>query len=366
VVVGENVEEQLQPYHEFECTGENDSYIEEIDETEEAREAYSKQTEYRIKSPTGELLDPDDDQFWRAPTEAESMRLNERGCATHKEMGFVFRYSGNSKTQVRELPFGYEEVKVPLSEVQTFREYLAEYYGRKEVTVGEEPDLEENHKYGFTVINGDEVVKTIRRTNPNAHWDWWVVGGRWKGFFKAKVEGAGELGQSSWTNGYRKYVGLFDVGRKEEIDFNGMRDDAAKEALEFYQKIKDVVGETPFETWVEILDRFGKENIDQARDFYHNQEAVKKLTEAKLRSFSLDDILEEVRKSPEQIEKEARTNAGVPFAIVKDGKWYAKGEMGWFGMSTDDMTDQQWAEQSQKMIDELPEDTLLTLVDCHI
>jgi len=37
LVVGENVDEQLAPYHEFESTGENDQYVVDVDKTEEAR-----------------------------------------------------------------------------------------------------------------------------------------------------------------------------------------------------------------------------------------------------------------------------------------------------------------------------------------
>lgn len=54
------------------------------------------------------------------------------------------------------------------------------------------------------------------------------------------------------------------------------------------------------------------------------------------------------------------------YAVVKDGVWYAKGDMGWFGMSRDTVSPEEWAKQVAKMIAELPDDTLLTIVDCHI
>ena len=52
------------------------------------------------------------------------------------------------------------------------------------------------------------------------------------------------------------------------------------------------------------------------------------------------------------------------YALLKDGEWYAKGEMGWFGMSSDEK--ENWSEELDKLIKSLPEDTLLTIVDCHI
>ena len=38
LVIGNNIEEQLQPYHEFECTAENDQYVQDVDVTDECKE----------------------------------------------------------------------------------------------------------------------------------------------------------------------------------------------------------------------------------------------------------------------------------------------------------------------------------------
>jgi len=56
LVVGENVDEQLAPYHEFESTGENDQYVVDVDKTEEARLDYKQEhTETRFKDTDGTL-----------------------------------------------------------------------------------------------------------------------------------------------------------------------------------------------------------------------------------------------------------------------------------------------------------------------
>lgn len=39
---GKSVEELLQPYHEFECDGEDDEFVVDVDKTEEAKEDYKK------------------------------------------------------------------------------------------------------------------------------------------------------------------------------------------------------------------------------------------------------------------------------------------------------------------------------------
>lgn len=41
LVIGENPEKQLQPYHEFECTGEDDEFVQSINEIQEHREEFA-------------------------------------------------------------------------------------------------------------------------------------------------------------------------------------------------------------------------------------------------------------------------------------------------------------------------------------
>ena len=52
------------------------------------------------------------------------------------------------------------------------------------------------------------------------------------------------------------------------------------------------------------------------------------------------------------------------FAILKDYKWYEKAKMGWWGFYIGE--DKEWDEKFKKIIGDLPGDTLLTVVDCHI
>jgi hypothetical protein len=71
-VIGENVARQLQPYHEFESTGINDEFVQNVDILQKAREDYEGGTTRRLKSPEGHLYEPWDDRFYREPTEGEA------------------------------------------------------------------------------------------------------------------------------------------------------------------------------------------------------------------------------------------------------------------------------------------------------
>jgi hypothetical protein len=49
-----------------------------------------------------------------------------------------------------------------------------------------------------------------------------------------------------------------------------------------------------------------------------------------------------------------RNNCIVPYAFVKEGKWYAQGEMGWWGLNRKTCTEGEWNKQFSDMLDALP------------
>lgn len=61
-----------------------------------------------------------------------------------------------------------------------------------------------------------------------------------------------------------------------------------------------------------------------------------------------------------------------PFAIVKNGEWFDKGQMGWFAMVQKPnfpykkISQEQWVEECNKLLADVADDTMLTIVDCHI
>lgn len=54
------------------------------------------------------------------------------------------------------------------------------------------------------------------------------------------------------------------------------------------------------------------------------------------------------------------------FAVVKDGKWYERGKMGWWAVVTDDKIKEVWDAELKTLLEGLSPDTLLTMYDCHI
>lgn len=64
--------------------------------------------------------------------------------------------------------------------------------------------------------------------------------------------------------------------------------------------------------------------------------------------------------------KAAADSRGVTHAVILDGKWYERGEMGWFAMVHNEKESGRWNEEFQKLLDSIPDDTMLSVYDCHI
>ena len=56
-----------------------------------------------------------------------------------------------------------------------------------------------------------------------------------------------------------------------------------------------------------------------------------------------------------------------PYAYVDtNGNWYGRGEMGWFGASSNDKDEKSWDDEFKNFIKNQKKSTIVTLVDCHI
>ncbi len=347
IVIGENPEEQLAPYHEFECTGRDDQYVQNIDKTEELREEYNSKTTRRLKAPDGSLSCPYDAEFYRDPTPEEAAKIGIGGTGCAHGLSFHSSDWGDGKgyrAKVRFTPEGYEEVDVPVSEVESFVEWIEGWCGHKAVAHGETPDLSKDHKYGYVLLDeSGNVALVIDRTNPNKKWDWFVLGGRYADRLLTK-------------SGPR-----VDQCLKGEIDLLGLQEAKVSEASTSWDQVHRVIGELPVaESWESVRSRLP---IDEARTFYNDQIRVKVFRE--MRDYAFDDI-ERFQVPKDQFLQQAKNSALSCFALLKDGSWYEKGEMGWWGAVHNEKDGDEWQAQFMELFSALPDDTLVSVFDCHI
>ena len=142
-----------------------------------------------------------------------------------------------------------------------------------------------------------------------------------------------------------------------------MKVDAAKTGNETYDKLEEVLKGRPLPSWNAICQKHNLD-YDAARAEYNSLKVLEDMRKA---GFWPDgDLIEQYGRSREEYIEKCKNAIAVPYAFVKDGKWYQKGEMGWFGLSNDEMTQDEWNKQFWAMMNSLDPETVVTLVDCHI
>lgn len=208
--------------------------------------------------------------------------------------------------------------------------------------------------------------------NPNAKWDWYVLGGRWAGYFKVREgipDNLYEVGKKGLMDSCRNDgEGYADRIQKKNIDLEGMRAEIEKEASEFYDLVERVVGDAPIPITLDFAEsKFG--NVGEARKFYYNQEAVRRLGEDdELLWYSVEDLflqygLEEGRK---RYIENAFCRKFVPFAVLMNGEWYERGKMGWWGVVFDEELTYDWSAKFMELWESIPDDEWVSIIDCHI
>lgn len=286
----------LQPWHEYECTGKEDEYVVNVDVTAKCEEMFNK------PQTVVQLADETVHNYW-----------------AHK-----FWVKGNGFT----LPLGARLIEnMPADE--------ARKHGIGYATMADCVDQE----YGGFI---GEDGKCYHKTNPNKKWDWWVVGGRWSGFFE-------EHG---------------DIVQLKDLDLNAMQDAEVEKQLPRYEKFQKIVAGRPVPTWEDTREKCG--DIDRARDTYWNDPVIKDLKAGFDDVWDLNSMVKRMNCTREKFIARTRKQAIQTFAVVYKGKWYERGNMGWWGVVTEEKDIDRWDDEFDKLLKSLPPDTWLTAVDCHI
>ena len=371
----ENLRKILAPWHEFECTGTDNEFVRDIDQTAELRERYATDERAMLRAPDGALYDAYDERFYREQT------AEERASANVFDRG----------RKIRVVPPDYVEEQVPARSLVSFRQYVEREDCDRAVPFGSEPDTADAHKYGYVLLTADgDVYKVIRRTNPNAKWDWWSVGGRWSGMLAPDYDphvdpanketcflcaGTGkrtDMDVASGCNGCDgtglrlKHASSWrQFGNEAQIrgiPVAALRDEAGRKAGELWDKRTAVVASRPIPDFDALREQHGAE---KAREIYWADPVMKDLQTAGEHFLEKSD-LDEMRGTREAAVERGRRSALVPFAVVKDGQWHERGSMGWFAMVSDEKNPDAWELEVSALFDNLPPDTWVAVVDCHI
>lgn len=221
--------------------------------------------------------------------------------------------------------------------------YLKEVFPKKLTMTDEEIYQEATKWYDEDEIGPDgEVYSTY---NPDSKWDWYEVGGRYAGLIAVKDGVEIDNPNFSW--------GWSDDEREKVIAMGNKTDSAYIKDIDFSKMHKSE------EQYNEAI-RYWELIVEGAKPKNKDEEDIVKW------SFYKPEYYVNRYKTKEKY-AECRSSFTM-WAVVKDGVWYEKGQMGWWAMSseTDDEAVDWEMNFFDRFIKDLPEDTLITVVDCHI
>jgi hypothetical protein len=106
--------------------------------------------------------------------------------------------------------------------------------------------------------------------NPKSKWDWYTIGGRWRGAWKLKVgAGAAVLGEPGSFDNRPKHDA--DQARKGDIDFDGIEAEEARKAALDWGRWEPLLKLPAAAPWAEFVARVEAKELDieEARRQYH-------------------------------------------------------------------------------------------------
>lgn len=198
--------------------------------------------------------------------------------------------------------------------------------------------------------------------NPDSKWDWWTIGGRWEKSYRSRQ---GEKVSVLREELQKTIINMRDPEAVAEL--------AAVEAE--IQKLKDT-----FSAQRELRIR-AKSAADAAGQLGLTMLAD---PETYLGGSDIEKILtwEDIEKAQEKrLECRAYMPWWFPYSIVtKDTElaedtetkqltgyeWHTAGQMGWFGMKSDEMSEIQWVEKLIEILADRDENDYLIYIDFHI
>ncbi len=208
--------------------------------------------------------------------------------------------------------------------------------------------------------------------NPNSQWDWWVIGGRWGSKLKLLLGRQGYTAMPlEFDPEFAKVLnlpppaiwqptpGYCDQARKNDIDWAGMATEAGAKAGAEWDRVYAWTKGTPWLSWAEVQRNF---TGDTARDHYWAQPAILAIREGQRTlppeqmEWLIDDSLSGTR---EDYVAAAEERAGVPYAVVLDGQWLGSD-------TVDQETGADWNKRFHDLLDRVPEQSMVTIVDCHV
>jgi hypothetical protein len=215
--------------------------------------------------------------------------------------------------------------------------------------------------------------------NPNSHWDWYEIGGRFSrmlkllpgrdGFTATNLETTAEMAPAKRIEfvllGTRPVPepmpGYCDQAKKGDIDWAGMAAEAGAKAGARWDVVRSWTNGASWQSLAELRAKFPP---DEARVQYEAQLTIQMIRKARQASASerfleIDDAWAGTR---EDFVAAAKARAGAPHAVIFRGEWL-ESSASW---ERDGLAcEAEWNEQFEAIMAQVSDETLVTIVDCH-
>lgn len=332
-------------------------FAEDADVCPEQYLEFEEADEYREKWNEGKTslvdLGPDDPVLQRLTERSERFVVD--GQMYVWPFDDMFRVSGTIGigAGTHKIPEQLKKVDIPYNKLYaSFDVFMQDYAGY------EEKD-QKTGRYG-------------RWRNPNAKWDWYKIGGRWRGYFPVKADVRPLVGEPGAFDNPSQ--GGSDIVKVSNLDMDAI---ALKEATAFYDFEKEykqlLKGATfpPFDGPCDMMNRLNLLRIEKDPNAAIGPDEVV-IAAAWSDSDEKRSKWREVAKlvSEEEFENFRPVfNPIRPFAALDDRGWHSAENMGWFGCSSPSgsVSLLEWSVRFQReFIRDSGPDDLLVLVDCHI
>lgn len=314
--VSSAIEELMEPF----CESTDDPrYLEFEDKTEEIGDEYANETIDCIRLPGGKIV-----PLFHRPL---LNRFVIRDGKVYQSKSGQLMHEKRTKKAKKMLAFP----QYPMKKLyKSTAEYAEEYCGYDFHS--------EYNAYGYLC-------------NPHSFWDWYSIGGRWPFQFLVKDTSEYLVGERSWDDDDTKreapdgYIWVCGA-RKKNIAWDVMKAWSIQSARKTYALLAEsfAAGECPEGSYWHITE-------DGICSFF-DQLYIKGETE--------EEYLQRNDLAPEQ-----RMLPGA-YSFLRNGEWISKGDMGWWGVSTNEKEHESWLKMMADYIDSVPEDDVIVGIDCHI
>ena len=211
LVIGENPEEQLKPYQENNMGDCPEKYLEFHDKESSFKDEW-EENKITIKKHYPSEFIQNNEYFNKLKNKGIVMFETKNSNNENK----IYQIENSQKEKLfgicklnenKNEPYNVTLVKIENQETKirdyysSFEEFVKDYHGYDKKD-------EKMNRYGYW-------------DNVNAKWDWYVLGGRWTGFFKSK-NNSGKLGEPGLKTSPPE-EGYVDQAYKKDIDCESMK-----------------------------------------------------------------------------------------------------------------------------------------------